>query len=248
MTSHAATAPTEHKLPHGLGLPIRRVYVWDLVVRLTHWLIVLSIAVLSVTGYYLAAPFVNVPGQAGDHFFMGWVKIVHFYGSIVFTLAVLTRVVWMFIGNRYARWTELVPTTQERRRGLWETLRFYLFARDDPPPSVGHNPAAGVTYVAIFGLYFVMIITGLALYSTSAHVGSPMRIFGFLVPLLGGLQTARWIHHVVMWLLLGFMVQHVYSAWLMSRVEGNATLESILTGYKLIPVDESKEEERGDDD
>jgi Ni/Fe-hydrogenase 1 B-type cytochrome subunit len=80
-----------------------------------------------------------------------------------------------------------------------------------------------------------MIATGFALYSASARVGSPMRLFQFLVPLFGGLQPARWIHHVVMWLLLGFMVHHVYSGILMSQVEANGTMESIFSGYKFVP-------------
>jgi Ni/Fe-hydrogenase 1 B-type cytochrome subunit len=79
------------------------------------------------------------------------------------------------------------------------------------------------------------ITTGLALYGASAHVESPLRAFAALAPWLGGLQTARWTHHVIMWLLIGFAVHHVYSAMLMSTVEQNATMESIFSGYKFIP-------------
>jgi Ni,Fe-hydrogenase I cytochrome b subunit len=35
------------------------VYVWDLVVRSTHWLIALSLIVLSVTGVYIGNPFLT---------------------------------------------------------------------------------------------------------------------------------------------------------------------------------------------
>ena len=34
---------------------------------------------------------------------------------------------------------------------------------------------------------------------------------------------ARWIHHIVMWLLLGFTVHHVYSAVLVAIIEKNGT-------------------------
>ena len=37
---------------------IVRVYVWQIPVRISHWLIVLSIAVLSFTGFYLYDPFI----------------------------------------------------------------------------------------------------------------------------------------------------------------------------------------------
>jgi Ni/Fe-hydrogenase 1 B-type cytochrome subunit len=87
----------------------------------------------------------------------------------------------------------------------------------------------------VFFFYFVMIGTGFALYSVSARASSPMHVFQFLIPLFGGAQGARLIHHVVMWLLLGFAVHHVYSSILMSQVEANATVESIFSGYKFVP-------------
>ena len=52
-----------------------------------------------------------------------------------------------------------------------------------------------------------------------------MKVFTFLVPLLGGLQTARFLHHLVMWALWCFVVHHIYSAVVMSQVEANATVE-----------------------
>ena len=214
---------------------IVRVYVWELPVRVTHWLIVLSIVLLSVTGIYIGHPFINVAGPAGDHFLLGWVRAIHSYSAIVFTLSVLSRVVWMFRGNRYARWDKFIPVARRRWRGLWAALRFYLFNLRKPPGFIGHNPLAGLTYVLVFALYVLMIATGFALYSSGAHVDSPMRAFKFLIPLLGGLQTARLLHHIGMWLLLGFAVHHVYSALLMSVVEGNATTESILSGHKFVP-------------
>ena len=77
------------------GQEIVRVRVWDLVVRWTHWLIALSILVLSVTGLEIGHPVLSVPGRAGEHFVMGTVRVVHFYAAIVFTLAVLSRIAWM---------------------------------------------------------------------------------------------------------------------------------------------------------
>ncbi len=221
----SATAPSD----------IVRVYVWEAPVRITHWLIALSIAVLSVTGIYIGHPFITVSGPAREHFVMGWAKVIHGYTAYVFIAAVVARLIWMFTGNRYAHWDKFVPVHASRRRGIWPTLKFYLFALRKPPGFVGHNPVAGATYTLIFCLYFVAIATGLAMRGPSADVGSPLRWFASLAPLFGGLQTARWIHHVVMWLLLGFTVHHVYSGVLMSTIEANATMESIFSGYKFVP-------------
>jgi Ni/Fe-hydrogenase 1 B-type cytochrome subunit len=214
---------------------IVRVYVWEAPVRITHWLIAFSIVVLSVTGFYIGRPFISVPGPAGQSFVMGWMKVIHGYTAYVFILAVLTRVIWMFTGNKYSHWDKFIPVHRSRIHGFWPTIEFYLFALRKPPGFVGHNPVAGATYALVFGLYFVAIATGLMLRGASADPDSFLRWFTSMSPLVGGLYVARWIHHVVMWLLLGFAVHHVYSSVLMSTVEANATVESIFSGYKFVP-------------
>lgn len=208
------------------------VYVWDLVVRATHWIIALSMVVLAVTGFYIGNPFIVADTASTGGFLMATVKIIHSYAAIAFTLAVLSRVAWMFIGSRHARWDQFIPVNAQRRKDMLGTLSFYLFVRHRPPPAIGHNPLAGATYVAVFGLYFVMIATGFGLYSISAHVGSHMAWFDWLVPVFGGAQGARWLHHVTMWLLIGFVIHHVFSAILMSQAERNATIDSIFSGWK----------------
>lgn len=214
---------------------IVRVYVWQIPVRVTHWLIVLSIVVLSATGIYIGRPFMTVPGQAGQWFVMGWMKVIHAYTAYVFIGAVLARVIWMFTGSKYARWDKFLPVHRARQKGFLPTVAFYSFLRRQPPAYVGHNPLAGVTYVAVFGLYFLAIATGLVMHGASANVGSALRWFAPLAPLFGGLQIARWIHHAVMWLLVGFAVHHVYSAVLIASVEKTGTMDSIFTGYKWVP-------------
>lgn len=211
------------------------VYVWEFPVRLSHWLIFFSIAVLSVTGYYIGRPIISVPGEAEKHFVMGWTRTIHFYAAIVFTLAVCSRVIWAFIGNRYARWSQFVPVARDRQKGLWTTFLFYSFARREPPPSVGHNPMAGLAYLAIFGLYFVMILTGNGMYAAGSASWAPLHVFQYVLPFFGGAEYARWIHHSIMWILLCFMIQHVYSSVLVSQVEHHGELDSIFSGWKFIP-------------
>jgi Ni/Fe-hydrogenase 1 B-type cytochrome subunit len=198
---------------------------------MTHWVIVAAIVVLSATGFTIAHP----PGTWAP---LGTVKAVHSYAAIAFALSFASRVAWMFLGNQWACWDELVPVRRDRRHGFGVVLRWYLFMLRKPPGYVGHNPLAGATYAIVFLLELLMIATGFALYSVSAPYWSPMHLFGFLGPAFGGLQTTRWIHHAGMWLLLGFMVHHVYSAVLMSQVEANATMESIFSGYKFVPEED----------
>jgi Ni/Fe-hydrogenase 1 B-type cytochrome subunit len=210
-----------------------RVQVWEWPVRLLHWVVVASLLVLAATGLYIGNPYLISPGPSEYRFIMGTIKVVHFYAAIVFTLAVLSRILWMFLGNRWANWREFIPVGRGRRQGIPTMLRFYLFLRRDPPSFVGHNPLAGATYSLVFLLYLMMTVTGFTLYSISAPIGSHMLAFRALLPLLGGAQTVRWIHHAGMWLLLGFAVHHVYSAVMMAMIERKGTLESIFSGNKF---------------
>lgn len=212
-----------------LGVSLERLYVWELPVRLVHWLLFLSIVILAATGYYLGNPFFS------GRLVMARVREVHLYTSIVFTLAVLVRVYWAFAGNRYARWSELIPVSAERLRNLWKSTRFYTFLSREPVEYPGHNGLAGLTYALIFGVYFVMIATGFALYQVYAPVGSPMRNFGFLIPFFGGLQIAHLIHHIGMWVILIFVVAHLYFVVLYSTVERMGIFDSILSGFKFVP-------------
>ena len=212
-----------------------RVYVWEWPVRVCHWLIAGSIALLSVSGLYIANPSMITTGFATQRSLMGLVKLIHYSTAIVFGIAVISRIWWMFVGNNYARWDKFVPARRKRWTAIGPTLRYYLFQMRKPPGFVGHNPLAGITYTFVFVIYLIMIGTGLAMYSVSAHVGSPLRLFTFLGPMFGGLSMARWLHHGFMWMLIGFAAHHVYSAVLMSQVEANATVESIFSGYKFVP-------------
>jgi Ni/Fe-hydrogenase 1 B-type cytochrome subunit len=166
---------------------------------------------------------------------MGTVRVIHSYAAIVFTLAVVSRLVWMFVGRGHAGWREFIPVERDRRAGFGPMLAFYLFARRKPLPVVGHNPLAAAAYVFVFLLYVVMIATGLGMYATDAVAGSPVAWAKVLLPIFSGAEGARWIHHVTMWLLLGFVVHHLYSAVLTSAVERNGTMESIFTGSKWLP-------------
>ena len=51
-------------------------YVWELPVRWCHWINVLSIVTLSITGFLIGYP-VSLGHSASD-FTMGWIRFIHF--------------------------------------------------------------------------------------------------------------------------------------------------------------------------
>ena len=167
---HSAPVPDPRSAP----APREQIYVWELPVRVTHWVFFFSFLILSATGYYIGHPFIGVPGPAANgHYLMGTARAIHMYTAIVFSLAVLVRIYWMFAGNSYARLSQFIPLTRERLRNAGETISYFCFIRRDLDTSPGHDPLAAATYAFIFLLYLLKIVTGLALYTVYAPMNSP---------------------------------------------------------------------------
>ena len=207
-------------------------YVWEVPVRVTHWVNVLSIIILAMTGIFIGTP--KSLALDPSQFIMGWIRFVHFTAAYVFSVSVLARIYWMFKGNRYANWREFSPVfTDQGRRNMLDTLKYYTFISKKAPHVVGHNALAGLAYSGVFFLYLVMICTGFALYSEHAPQSLMHKMTGWLFVLFSN-QGMRLTHHMVMWLLIGFAIHHIYSAWLMDIKERGGVMSSIFSGYKAV--------------
>ena len=206
-----------------------RVYVWELPVRITHWVIVGTIIVLSVTGGYIADPFLIPPGGS----VMMTVRFLHMLAAFVFLAVGVARTYWLFAGNRFARWTAFVPTNRTQLRELVNQTGWYLFLRPNAPRVLGHNQLAAGTYFVVFFLFLIQTLTGFAL--VGMHGIQPWAIlFGWVPDVMFGVQGVRLIHHLVMWAILAFMIHHVYSALLVDHLERNGLMSSIFSGYKFV--------------
>ncbi|HMM41149.1 MAG TPA: Ni/Fe-hydrogenase, b-type cytochrome subunit [Thermomicrobiales bacterium] len=223
--------------------PLLRVYVWQIPVRLIHWLIFLSFIVLSFTGYYIHNPFLTEVDNPA--FTMGWMRFIHEVTAFVFTLSVLSRFYWFFAGNRFARWRAFVPVSQCRLRGVGAMLRYYLFLRWRAPDEVGHNPLAGMTYLVVYLLFLVQIVSGFALYAWVVGVEPWTTLFGW-IPGWISIRNLRLLHYFLMFAFFGFIIHHIYSALLVSAEKRNGTLGSIFSGYKFVSERELAEDEACD--
>lgn len=214
---------------------LRRMYIWEIPVRLTHWVNVLSIVILSVTGYYIGNPWILVSSREWfGPFFMGNVRFIHFVFAFVFVASLLLRTYWAFVGNEWSSWRGLFPfLTPEGRRGIVNAIKYYFFLRREPPEVAGHNALAGMTYGVIVFLYFLQAVTGFALLGevNPAGIWHPLTswIFRFITN-----QDLRLVHHLIMWLIFAFVIHHVYAAVLIDNEEGNGVLSSIFSGFKFV--------------
>lgn len=203
-------------------------YVWEIPVRATHWLVALAIVALTVTGLAIGEPWLF--GARGT---MAGMKATHLVFAVVLLCAVVWRIAWAFMGNGWARWSAFVPFATP---GWWararDTFLFYIFVRRRSPEEAGHNPLAALAYLFVYALLALEIFTGFALAAMSWG-GWWGNAFGWIF-LAVPANDVRLTHHMVMWLLLGFVVHHVYSSVLMDSEERSGLLSSIVTGYKLV--------------
>jgi Ni/Fe-hydrogenase 1 B-type cytochrome subunit len=219
-----------------------RLYVWQVPVRVTHWVIVACIVTLSVTGVYIADPFL-IP--AGGNV-MTAVRVIHIGTAIVFLIAGLVRTIWLLAGNRFARWSAFIPTSRNQATELFRQAGYYAFLRRELPKVLGHNQLAATAYVALFGLLFIETITGFALDGIGGAQPAGM-IFGWLSDFLGP-QLIRLIHHLCMWAILAIAIFHIYSCVLVDHLEKNGLMSSIFSGYKFPTREEVLESRDGGPD
>ncbi len=216
-----------------------RVYIWQVPVRVTHWLTAACIVILSVTGLYIADPFLIPPGGS----VMTTIRTVHIAAAIALLVSGLIRTVWLLAGNRFARWPAFIPTTWFQATEILRQAGFYMFVRREIPKVLGHNQLAAAAYLILFFLLLVEVITGFALDGLlGAEPGASM--FGWLRELVGP-QAIRLVHHLAMWAILAIALFHVYSCILVDHVERNGLMSSIVSGYKFATPEEILESRDG---
>ena len=234
-----ASSWSESRAPFAPGNSVR-IYVWELPVRVSHWFIFLSVVALSFTGYYMHNPFIIARSRTA--YVMGTVRFLHLLAAFVFISAFVLRIYWFFVGNEWSRWRAFVPIRRKQWRGIGSMVAYYTFFRRNMAHNVGHNALAAVTYMVMFFLMFLEILTGLALYSYTVS----NRVLAFFIgwlPRLIDISYLRLTHFCIMFAFFIFVIHHVYSAVLVSWEERNGLIESIFTGYKFVPEAEIQESE-----
>lgn len=214
---------------------VQSIYVYEAPVRLWHWINALAITVLAVTGYFIGQPLPSMPGEASDYYVMGYIRFVHFAAGYVLAVGLLGRAYWALVGNHHARELFTLPIT---RAAYWREVRsmlaWYAFLRDRPNQYVGHNPMARLAMVlGYLVLTIFMILTGFALYSEGAGVGSWQDVaFGWVIPLIGSSQQVHSLHRLGMWLMIVFVILHVYAAIREDIMSRQSMVSTMISGYR----------------
>jgi Ni/Fe-hydrogenase 1 B-type cytochrome subunit len=177
---------------------------------------------------------------------MGWFRFVHEVFGMIFLALFLLRVYLFFGGNKWEGWRQFIPLSKDRFSEMWEVTKFYCFLRPTPISKIGHNQMAAFSYVGIYALILVEILTGLVMYQRLLDNAFLRALVGW-IPRLISLQNLRLIHFFSMYVFIAFGILHVYLSLLVSRVETRGLMDSIFIGYKVVPVAEIEKEIKKDE-
>jgi len=217
----------------------KRVLVWELPVRLFHWLNVLSLIVLIVTGFLIAnPPALLSSAEATDLHSFGLIRFIHFAAAYIFFFVMILRIYWAFVGNQFSSWRAFWPFSKKNWNNFWHVLKIDIMLLNEAEEdvtniSIGHNSVATFSYLVMFFLAIVQVITGFALYGDLASWWLP-KLFTWVIPLFGGDFIIRNIHHIAMWLFIFFAMVHVYLVFYHDWLEGRGEVSSMFGGYKFV--------------
>lgn len=220
---------------------IQRVYVWQMPVRLYHWVNALAVLVLCATGYLIGNPVaLQMSAEASFSYWFGTVRFIHFVAAFVFFFNFVYRIYWGFAGNTFANWKNFIPVTKDKWQEIKHVLEVdILQAKGKPLESVGHNALAGLTYFISFLAFLFQCITGFGMYAAMSTSWLP-QMFAWIVPLMGGDFAVRQWHHFMMWFFIIFSMVHVYLVFYHDYVEGRGVTSSMVGGWKFIEKDQPK--------
>lgn len=182
-------------------MSVQRIRVWDLPTRVFHWALLACVVGSLVS--------VKIGGNA-----IAW----HFRFGYAILALLAFRVVWGFMGSRYARFANFPPNP----RAAWRDLT----GRSNHTP--GHNPLGAFSVYALLAALAAQAGTGL-------FANDSIMWDGPLKNLISS-DTSDFIttvHRINRYVLLGLIGLHLIAIAYYSRVKKEALLAPMLVGDRL---------------
>jgi len=212
------------------------VYSYEAPVRVWHWVQTFTILVSCITGYLIASPLPSIGGEASDHFLMGYIRWFHFVAAYLFIIGFVFRIYWAFVGNSVSRQIFLPKVWRASFwKALWHEVKWYALLVDDTEKHAGHNPLSALSIHILFvWTTAFLIITGLALYGEGTGMGSWQYEWfsSWVIPLFGQSQDVHTWHHMAMWVMICFIIIHIYLAIREDIMSRQTIIGSMISGWR----------------
>lgn len=215
--------------------PRKVYYLFSPFLRIFHWIMVICIMSLFITGLLITKP---ISGGVGMEPTFGsilisldFVRNIHFIAAFIFVASFILRI-YGFVVNKGDR---LFPRFWEAAfwRATVDVSLHYMLLRPSHKPYL-RNPLARKSYVGLYTMVLIEIITGFAMYFMINPNGFGAKLFGWTISIFGSEFMVHLIHHYVAWLIILFVIGHVYMAIRADVMEAEGEVSSMFSGVKII--------------
>lgn len=180
-----------------------RLRVWDLPTRLFHWLLVIAVVGLIVTG--------NLGGA--------WMNLHFRLGYAVLAL-LLFRLLWGFVGGYWSRFPQFIYSPL--------TLLRYLRGQSRPQHRLGHSPTAALSVLALLLVLSLQVVSGLLSDDEIAFTGPLSRFAPSEWVSFATEYHAKWGKLV----LVGLVVLHLLAIGYYKWIKKIPLVAAMITGDK----------------
>jgi thiosulfate reductase cytochrome b subunit len=210
---------------------MRRRLAQPWVIRLTHWANVVLLVIMAGSGLRILVAFPSL-GPVGAEYgwypfhgvkppealtIGGWLagaRHWHFAFAWFFVANAVAYVVYLFASGE---WRQRLFFPRRDARNAWGTVLHDLRLRSTAPPRDGlYNGMQRLAYTGVLALAPLLVLSGLAMYK-------PVQL-PRLTALLGGYDSARSIHLLVLVALVLFTIVHVVQVLLHPRTVVDMTV------------------------
>ena len=180
-----------------------RLRVWDLPTRLFHWLLVIAVVGLIITG--------NLGGAwMTSHFRLGYAVLA----------LLLFRLAWGFVGGYWSRFSRFIYSPL--------TLLRYLRGQSMPEHELGHSPTAALSVFALLLVLSLQVVSGLLSDDEIAFTGPLSRFAPSEWVPLATAYHAEWGKLV----LIGLVVLHLLAIGYYKWIRKTSLVAAMITGDK----------------
>lgn len=235
---------------------IKIIHRMTIIKRIIHWGLFLAVINNIITGFYIAYPFLmfgKTPSQADSlstgllnsgetyqAFIMTWVRDFHFIGAVVMDVSFFAWLYLAFFSLKEPLYKSFVPFGEKIHEAL-KMASHYWTLKNKPETGRYQDPFNAIIFTFFHLLILLQMFTGFQMYVSSftgaSAIGGwwPMAMHmstDWTLVAFGGLTGVTLVHLFVMWLIIIFIMYHIYTEVWRSIVWKEGDVLIPFGGYK----------------
>lgn len=192
--------------------------VWDPLVRLFHW----TLAIAFVLAYCTQSEWFE---EIRDRLLSEeWLQVLHVWAGYTLAGLLLFRLLWGFVGPRYARFSDFVYGPREVLIYVKDVLTLRA------PRHLGHNPAGGMMIIVLLLSLTITVTAGLMLYGADKGLGPLASLLANSSD--GAIDAFKELHEFFANFTVILVVGHLIGVVWESRLHRENLARAMITGRK----------------